>query len=73
MRQLDEITQRNAQMVERAVTQADQLEQPGRPRWSQAVSSFMLQQGTAEEAMQLVQRAIAHPPADRARRLSCAT
>jgi len=54
--QLDEITQRNAQMVERAVAQADQLEQRA-AHLSKAVSSFMLQQGTAEEAMQLVERA----------------
>ncbi len=56
--QLDEITQRNAQMVERAVAQADQLEQRA-AHLSKAVSSFMLQQGTAEEAMQLVDRALA--------------
>ena len=56
--QLDEITQRNAQMVERAVQQATQLE--GRAATlAQAVSSFMLQQGAAEEAMQLVQQALA--------------
>ena len=54
--QLDEITQRNAQMVERAVAQADQLEQRA-AHLSKAVSSFMLQQGTAEEAMLLVDRA----------------
>lgn len=54
--QLDEITQRNAQMVERAVHQANQLEQRA-AHLAQAVSSFMLQQGTAEEAMHLVQRA----------------
>jgi signal transduction histidine kinase len=55
--QLDEITQRNAQMVERAVQQANQLE--GRAsQLASAVSSFMLQQGTAEEAMALVSRAV---------------
>lgn len=54
--QLDAITQRNAQMVERAVAQADQLEQRA-AHLSRAVSSFMLQQGTAEEAMALVDRA----------------
>jgi methyl-accepting chemotaxis protein len=55
--QLDEITQRNAQMVERAVQQANQLE--GRAsQLASAVSSFMLQQGTAEEAMELVRRAV---------------
>ena len=55
--QLDSITQRNAQMVERAVSQANQLE--GRAaNLAQAVASFVLQQGTAEEAMELVQRAL---------------
>ena len=55
--QLDEITQRNARMVERAVQQATQLE--GRAATlAQAVSSFQLQQGAAEEAMQLVERAL---------------
>jgi methyl-accepting chemotaxis protein len=55
--QLDEITQRNAQMVERAVQQANQLE--GRAsQLATAVSSFMLQQGTAEEAMELVSKAL---------------
>lgn len=55
--QLDEITQRNARMVERAVQQATQLE--GRAATlAQAVSSFQLQQGAAEEAMALVQRAL---------------
>ncbi len=56
--QLDEITQRNAQMVERAVAQAEQLEQRA-AHLARAVSSFMLQQGTAEEAMSLVARALA--------------
>lgn len=55
--QLDEITQRNARMVERAVQQATQLE--GRAATlAQAVASFQLQQGAAEEAMQLVERAL---------------
>ena len=55
--QLDEITQRNARMVERAVQQASQLE--GRAATlAQAVSSFQLQQGAAEEAMALVQRSL---------------
>jgi methyl-accepting chemotaxis protein len=56
--QLDQITQRNAQMVERAVSQANLLEQRA-AHLSQAVSSFMLQQGTAEEAMDMVNRALA--------------
>ncbi len=57
--QLDQITQRNAQMVERAVSQANLLEQRA-AHLSQAVSSFMLQQGTAEEAMDMVNRALEH-------------
>jgi chromosome segregation ATPase len=57
VRQLDEITQRNAQMVERAVEQARNLEQRA-STLSQAVASFKLQQGTAEEAAELVRRAV---------------
>lgn len=57
--QLDQITQRNAQMVERAVNQANLLEHRA-AHLSQAVSSFLLQQGTAEEAMTMVERALAH-------------
>ncbi|WP_363356385.1 methyl-accepting chemotaxis protein [Hydrogenophaga sp.] len=56
--QLDEITQRNAQMVERAVQQANQLATRA-GELSRAVSSFQLQQGTAEEAIALVNRAVA--------------
>jgi len=56
--QLDEITQRNAQMVERAVAQANQLEERA-SHLALAVQSFMLQQGTAEEAMALVDSAMA--------------
>ena len=55
--QLDEITQRNARMVERAVQQATQLE--GRAATlAKAVASFQLQQGAAEEAMHLVEAAL---------------
>jgi methyl-accepting chemotaxis protein len=54
--QLDEITQRNARMVERAVAQADQLAARA-GELARAVSSFQLQQGTAEEAVALVLRA----------------
>ena len=54
--QLDEITQRNAQMVERAVNQSDGLEtQAG--SLSVAIGNFKLLQGVAEEAMHLVERA----------------
>ncbi len=55
--QLDEITQRNARMVERAVQQASQLEFRA-ATLAYAVSTFQLQQGAAEEAMQLVERAL---------------
>ena len=55
--QLDQITQHNAQMVERAVVQANQLEHRA-AHLSRAVASFMLQQGTAEEAMALVDKAL---------------
>jgi chromosome segregation ATPase len=55
--QLDEITQRNAQMVEQAVRQANQLASRA-GELSKAVASFSLQQGTAEEAMALVDRAL---------------
>nr|WP_226494752.1 methyl-accepting chemotaxis protein [Hydrogenophaga taeniospiralis] len=55
--QLDQITQRNAQMVELAVIQANKLEERA-AHLSRAVSSFMLQQGTAEEAVLLVQQAL---------------
>jgi methyl-accepting chemotaxis protein len=57
--QLDEITQRNARMVGRAVAQALNLE--GRAgTLVQSVASFKLQQGSAEEAVALVARAMAH-------------
>jgi methyl-accepting chemotaxis protein len=59
VRQLDEITQRNAQMVERAVTQAVNLEQRA-STLSQAVEAFHLQQGTADEALALMERAMAY-------------
>lgn len=55
--QLDEITQRNAQLVERAVKQADQLASRAGDL-AQAVASFKLQQGSADEAVDLVERAL---------------
>ena len=59
VRQLDEITQRNAQMVEQSVTQAVAME--GRAsKLVESVALFKLQQGSAEEAMVLVQRAVAY-------------
>ncbi len=57
--QLDQITQRNAQMVERSVKQASVLEHRAE-HLSNAVSRFRLQQGTAQEAMELVRRALEH-------------
>ncbi|MDE2617515.1 MAG: cache domain-containing protein [Burkholderiales bacterium] len=57
IRQLDEITQRNAAMVEHAVEQAEKLEQRA-STLAQAVEAFRLQQGTADEALALVRRAI---------------
>ncbi len=54
--QMDEITQRNAQMVERAVAQSNNLEnQAG--SLSAAISNFKLLQGVAPEAVALVERA----------------
>ena len=59
IRQLDEITQRNAQMVEQAVAQAVNME--GRAgTLVESVALFKLQQGSAEEAMDLVERAVAY-------------
>lgn len=54
--QLDEITQRNAQMVDNAAAQAHNLETRA-AGLVQAVSFFRLQQGTASEAVALVERA----------------
>lgn len=58
VQQLDQITQHNAQMVGHAVEQAEALESRA-STLSRAVSAFRLQQGTAEEAVALVQRAMA--------------
>ncbi|NMM77035.1 methyl-accepting chemotaxis protein [Acidovorax sp. SRB_24] len=58
VRQLDQITQHNARMVEHAVGQAVALENRA-STLSRAVSSFRLQQGTADEAVALVERAAA--------------
>ncbi|MBX9836213.1 MAG: chemotaxis protein, partial [Burkholderiaceae bacterium] len=57
VRQLDQITQHNAEMVEHTVAQAIALK--GRASTlSSAVAMFRLQQGTADEAMALVERAV---------------
>jgi len=56
IRQLDQITQHNAQMVEHSVAHTEALE--GRAgTLAQAVVSFRLQQGTADEAQALVVKA----------------
>ena len=59
IRQLDEITQRNAHMVEQAVEQAVKLEQRA-STLAEAVAAFHLQQGTADEALALMERAMAY-------------
>jgi signal transduction histidine kinase len=58
VRQLDEITQQNASMVERAVNQSTDLQERA-STLSKAVEVFKLQQGTTDEARELVERAIA--------------
>ena len=59
VRQLDEITQRNASMAARTLTQAVNLE--GRATTLvQSVALFRLQQGSAEEALQMVEQAVSH-------------
>ncbi|WP_298213467.1 methyl-accepting chemotaxis protein [Acidovorax sp.] len=58
VQQLDQITQHNAQMVGHAVQQAEALEQRA-STLSRAVAVFRLQQGTADEAVALVQKAVA--------------
>ncbi len=57
IRQLDEITQQNAAMVEQAVSQATALQERASVL-SDAVSVFKLQQGSADEARALVERAL---------------
>lgn len=59
--QLDEITQQNAHMVERAVSQSNSLEIQA-SSLSDAIGSFKLQQGVAGEAMALVARAVDYRP-----------
>ena len=63
--QLDEITQRNAQMVERAVEMSGGLELQARSL-TEAIGSFKLLQGVAPEAQALVDRAVQY-------RQQCAT
>ena len=58
VQQLDQITQHNAQMVGHAVQQAEALESRA-STLSRAVAAFRLQQGTAEEAVALIHKAMA--------------
>jgi len=59
VRQLDEITQNNARMVASTLTQALNLE--GRATTLvESVALFKLQQGSAEEAVEIVRRATQH-------------
>jgi methyl-accepting chemotaxis protein len=58
IRQLDEITQQNAAMVEQAVSQASALQNRASVL-ADAVSVFQLQQGSADEARRLVEQALA--------------
>ena len=58
VRQLDEITQRNAQMVGHAVGKADDMEQRA-TTLVDSVAMFRLLQGSPEEAVALVERAVA--------------
>ncbi len=55
--QLDEITQRNAAMVERAVDMSGGLEEQARSL-TEAIGNFKLLQGVAQEAQALVERAV---------------
>ncbi len=54
---IDSLTQQNALMVEQALHSSVQLSQRAE-RLSQAVGSFRLRQGSADEALALVQRAV---------------
>ncbi|MDP2371855.1 methyl-accepting chemotaxis protein [Rhodoferax sp.] len=59
VRQLDEITQHNAQMVERSVAHAVNLDERA-CTLVESVALFRLQQGSAEEAVELVHQAGAY-------------
>ena len=59
VRQLDEITQRNAQMVGHAVGKADDMEMRA-ATLVESVSMFRLLQGSPDEARALVERATGH-------------
>ncbi len=55
--QIDEITQRNAQMVEKAMHGSEQLGERAE-QLAAAVSSFRLRQGSADEALAMVRAAV---------------
>jgi methyl-accepting chemotaxis protein len=55
---LDQLTQENGQMVEATLNASAELGERAR-RLSTAVASFKLRQGSADEALELVQRALA--------------
>ena len=57
VRHIDEITQRNAQMVESALRSSSQLSSRAE-MLSAAVSNFKLRQGSADEALALVRKAV---------------
>ena len=59
VRQLDEITQRNAQMVGHAVDKADDMQKRA-TTLVDSVAMFRLPQGSPVEAVALVERAVAH-------------
>ena len=54
---IDEITQRNAEMVESALNSSSQLSDRAE-RLTAAVSNFKLRQGSADEALSLVRKAV---------------
>ncbi len=66
VRQLDQITQHNAAMVESAAQQATALQGQAHTL-SESVSVFKLQQGTADEARALVDKALAFKAGCRSR------
>ena len=59
VRQLDQITQQNAAMVEAAAQQAGELQDQA-STLAASVAVFELQQGTADEALAFVEKTLAH-------------
>ena len=56
---LDQITQQNAQMVDTAASAATAMQERA-AKLSDAVSSFHLRQGTADEAVAMIEKALTH-------------